>query len=53
MRAYSLSNIVRTSRKKRMRWVNNVALPRVTRNMYNSLAGKAEGTLLEEYAYRG
>jgi hypothetical protein len=36
-----------------MRCVNNVALSRVTRNMYNYLPGKAEGTLLEEYAYRG
>jgi hypothetical protein len=53
MCAYSLSNIVRTNRKKRMRWVNNVALSRLTRNMYNSLAGKAEGTPLEEYVYRG
>ena len=36
-----------------MRWVNNIALSRITRNMYSSLAGKAEGTLLEEYAYTG
>jgi len=47
------SNIVRTKRKKRMRLVNNVALSGVTRNMYNSVAEKSEGTLLEEYACRG
>jgi hypothetical protein len=40
---YSLPNIIRMIKSRRMRWVGHVAPMRETRNMYRLLVGKPEG----------
>jgi hypothetical protein len=39
---YSLPNIIRMIKSKRMRWAGNIALIRETRNAYGILVGKPE-----------
>jgi hypothetical protein len=40
---YSLPNIIRMIKSRRMRWAWHVARMRVTRNVYRVLVGKPEG----------
>jgi hypothetical protein len=40
---YSLSNIIRMMKLRRMRWAGHVAFMRVKRNAYKVLVGKPEG----------